>query len=114
MCVTQYFYSTFMASVTFYCILVKAAYSISADPRLLGALRKTVSPAGGGGVLRNGWNAFVRVSLRLESCSRKALEKQYLFAVRFQLFFFFSLSNKRLYDIHVTRFLHRERDSAPH
>ncbi len=28
----------------------------SADPRLLGALRKTVSPAGGGGgdVLRNG------------------------------------------------------------
>ncbi len=26
-----------------------------------------------------GWNAFVRVSLRLESRSRKALEKQYLF-----------------------------------
>ncbi len=43
-------------------------------------------------VLRNGWNVFVRVSLRLESHSRKALEKQYLFAVRFQLVFFFSLS----------------------
>ncbi len=44
--------------------------------------------------------------------SRIALEKQYLFAVRFQLVFFFQ--NKRLEDIHVTRFLHRERDSAPH
>ncbi len=64
----------------------------SADPRLLGALRKTVSPGGGrggGGVLRNGWNAFVHVSLHLDSCSRKALEKQYLFVVRFQLVFFF-------------------------
>ncbi len=64
----------------------------SADPRLLGALRKTVSPAGGGGgggALRNGWNVFVRVTLRLESRSRKALEKQYLFAVSFQLVFFF-------------------------
>ncbi len=39
--------------------------------------------------LRNGWNTFVRVSLRLESRSRKALEKQYLFAVRFQLVFLF-------------------------
>ncbi len=28
--------------------------------------------------------------------------------------FFTFFSNKRLYDIHVTRFLHRERDSAPH
>ncbi len=27
---------------------------------------------------------------------------------------FFFFSNKRLYDIHVTRFLHRERDSTPH
>ncbi len=66
----------------------------STDPRLLGALRKTVSPAGGGGGgggggLRNGWNAFVRVTLHLESRSRKALEKQYLFAVSFQLIFFF-------------------------
>ncbi len=34
----------------------------SADPRLLGALRKTGS---GGG--ENEWNAFVRVSLCLES-----------------------------------------------
>ncbi len=29
-------------------------------------------------------------------------------------FFFFFFFYKRLYDIHVTRFLHRERDSAPH
>ncbi len=29
-------------------------------------------------------------------------------------FFFFFFSNKRLYDIHVTRFLHSECDSAPH
>ncbi len=42
-----------------------------------------------GSVLRNGWNAFVRVSLRLESRSWKPLEKQYLFAVRFQLIFYF-------------------------
>ncbi len=41
------------------------------------------------------WNAFVCVSLRLESLSRKALVKQYLFAVRFQLVFFF-FPNKRL------------------
>ncbi len=35
-------------------------------------------------------NSFVRVSLHLESRSRKALEKQYLFrgSVRFQLIFF--------------------------
>ncbi len=63
---------------------------ISADPRLLGALRKT-----GGGISngwKNEWNAFVRVSLRLES--RKALEKQYLFrGLRFQLVFFFFVSS---------------------
>ncbi len=28
--------------------------------------------------------------------------------------FFFFFLKERLYDIHVTRFLHRERDSAPH
>ncbi len=73
---------------------------VSADPRLLGALRKTVSLARcvcvwGGGFWKNGWNAFVRVSLRLESRSRKALEKQYLFhgSVRFQLVFFFFVSS---------------------
>ncbi len=45
----------------------------------------------------------VHVSLRLESCSRKVLKKQYLFhdSVRFQLVLFFSKS-KRLYEIHVT------------
>ncbi len=51
--------------------------------------------------------------VRLESRSRKALEKQYLFAVRLQLVFFFC-KIKRLYDIHVTRFLHRELDIALH
>ncbi len=67
---------------------------------------------------KNGWNTFVRVSLRLESRSRKALEKQSLpRLVRFQLVFFFVcfFSNKRLYDIHVTWFdwfLCRDGDSA--
>ncbi len=42
----------------------KRDHTASADPRLLGTLRKT-----GGGV-RNWWNAFVCVSLRLESRSR--------------------------------------------
>ncbi len=51
----------------------------------------------------NGWDAFVRVSLRLESRSRKALEKQYLFRGSYKLSFFFFLSkSKRLDDIHVT------------
>ncbi len=84
----------------------------SADPRPLGALRKTVS---GGG--ENGWDAFVRVSLRLESRSRKALEKQYLFRDSYKLSFFFLSKSKRLDDIHVTWFgwfVRRERDSAPH
>ncbi len=61
-----------------YSTVSKSATS-SADPRLLGALRKNVSLPecvcvcvclfwGWGGVLgwKNGWNAFVRVSLRLE------------------------------------------------
>ncbi len=63
-------------------------YIHSADPRYLGALRKTVL---GGGVDENGWVAFVRVSIRLESRSRKALEKQYLFRGSYKLcvFFFF-------------------------
>ncbi len=43
-------------------------------------------PGGGGG---DGWDAFVRVSLRLESHSRKALEKQYLFRGSYKLSFFF-------------------------
>ncbi len=36
---------------------------------------------------KNGWNAFVHISLHLESRSRKALEKHYLF--RGSGFFFF-------------------------
>ncbi len=32
---------------------------------------------------------FIRVSLRLESCSRKALEEQYLFRGSYKLSFFF-------------------------
>ncbi len=88
----------------------------SADPRLLGALRKTVSGGLGG---ENGWDVSVRVSLRLESRSRKALEKQYLFRGSYKLsfFFFFLSKSKRLDDIHVTWFgwfVRRERDSAPH
>ncbi len=84
---------------------------ISADPRLLGALRKTVAGGGGGLGWKNGWKAFICFSLRLR------LEKQYLFRglVHFQLVFL--VSSKRLYDIHVTWFdwfLRREGDSAPH
>ncbi len=72
---------------------------------------------GGGFVQKNGCNAFVHVSLHLESRSRKALEKQYLFrgSVCFQLVFL--VSSKTLYNIHVTWFdwfLCREGDSAPH
>ncbi len=39
----------------------------------------------------SGWDAFVRVSLCLESRSRKALEKQYLFhgSYKLSVFFFF-------------------------
>ncbi len=68
-----------------------------ADPRLLGALRKTMLTWGGGRT-----HAFVRVSLRPESRSRKALKKQCLFRglLCFQLVF--SISNKRLYKIHIT------------
>ncbi len=49
--------------------------TLSADPRHLGALRRTVSlvSEGGGGEWKNGWNAFVRLSLGLESRSWKAL-----------------------------------------
>ncbi len=37
----------------------------------------------------NGWDAFVCVSLRLESRSRKVLEEQYLFHGSYKLSFFF-------------------------
>ncbi len=91
----------------------------SADPRLLGALSKTVSPAGGAG----GWDermdeTHLSVFHSVLNCARgKALEKQYLFrsSVSFQLIFL--ISSKRLYDIHVTWFdwfLRREGDSTPH
>ncbi len=49
----------------------------SADPRLLEALRKTENCGGGG--WKNGWNAFVCLSLRLKSHSQKAFEKQFFF-----------------------------------
>ncbi len=72
----------------------------SADPILLGAIGKTQ--------LGGGWNAFVRVSLRLFHDSvHFQLKKQ-------KVFFFFGKS-KRLYDIHVTwfgRFLRRENVTA--
>ncbi len=55
---------------------------------------------GGGG---NGWNAFVRDSLRLELRSRKALEKQSLpRLVRFQLVFFFFSQTR---DIRHSRYM---------
>ncbi len=59
------------------------------------------------------WNTYVR----LESRSRKALEKQCLFrgSLCFQLVVF--VSSKRLYDIHITWFewfLCREGDSTLH
>ncbi len=60
-------------------------------------------------------NIFVRVSLPLESHSRKALEKQCLFrgSLCFQLVLL--VSSKRLYYIHVTwfdRFLRRNGDDS--
>ncbi len=60
----------------------------SADPRLLRALRKTVAGGGGSWVECCDWdermdetNAFVRVSLCLESCSRNSISSpaQYAF-----------------------------------
>ncbi len=61
----------------------------SADPRLLGALRKTVW---GGGWMKcmKEWMKCICPNC-FESRSRKALEKQYLFrgSVCFQLVFFF-------------------------
>ncbi len=48
------------------------------------------------------------------SVSNRARETVSLRGTLSTRFFFFFFSNKRLYDIHVTRFLHRERDSAPH
>ncbi len=69
-------------------------FNSSADPRLLGALRQTLSPAGGSWGECCDWdermdetNTFVRVSLRLELCSRKVLDKQYLFCDAFNSFF---------------------------
>ncbi len=62
-------------------------FGCSADPRLMGASTQNC-------VAGKHRGAFVRVSLRLESRWRKALEKQYLFAVRFQLVFFFFLKQE--------------------
>ncbi len=47
---------------------------VRADPRLLGPYAKLCRP---GGLVSRGyeWNAFVRISLRIESPSRKALKK---------------------------------------
>ncbi len=75
---------------------------ISADPRLRGALRKTLFGVGVWDERMDIANAFVCVSLHLESRSQKALEKQCLFrgSLRFQHVFL--VSSKRLYAIHVT------------
>ncbi len=55
-------------------------------PDLWGPYAKLCCGGAGRLLWKNGWNAFVRVSLHLESRLRKALEKQYLFcgSVRFQ------------------------------
>ncbi len=78
-----------------------------ADPRLLGALRKT------GGLMKEWMNAFVHVSLGLETRSQKALEKQYLFrgSARFQLVLSFCLKQKTEHEF--TDF-YIERVTAPH
>ncbi len=65
---------------------------------------------GGGGMDETHLSVFHSVSNRARGRrSRNSISSRYAF----NLFFCF-FSNKRLYDIHVTRFLHRECDSAPH
>ncbi len=67
---------------------------------------------GGGGGVKDGFNAFICVSLHLESHSRKALISSAA-PYAFNTVFF----KQKLYDIHVTRFdrfLGREGDSALH
>ncbi len=97
------------------CLKLIVFLLVSANPRLLGALRKTVLPVGVG--WKNEWNVFVRVSLHFESRSRKALEKQYLFwYIRYSFFFFFCLMQETVrcsrYIIWLTFYI--ERVSAPH
>ncbi len=93
----------------------------SADPRLLGAVCKTLSPAGGSWVECCDWDermdetyAFVRVSFRLESRSRKALEKQCLFcgSVCFQLIFLSQASNCTTSTLHEFTNFYVERVTA--
>ncbi len=99
----------FLSSVEWKC-------NTSADHRLLGALRKTVSPAGGmgGGVIEKWMKricpCYTPSRIALAEGARETVSIRGKLSTRF--FFFFL--NKRLYDIHITRFLHRERDSAPH
>ncbi len=59
---------------------------------------------GGDGSSGYEWNTFVHVSLRLESSSRKVLDRQYLFhgSLCFQLVVL--VSSKRLYHIHIAWF----------
>ncbi len=62
---------------------------ISADPRLLGALRKTVSPAGGR--VRGRWNEMhLSVFHSVSNCAHGKRSRNSLFrgSVRFQLVFF--------------------------
>ncbi len=86
---------------------------ISADPRLLGALHKTVAR---GGVLgwKNGSNACVRVSLRLESRSWKALKKHIFHVHSFFVVVFLSHARDcKTFTLHdLTDFLRREGESA--
>ncbi len=88
----------------------------SADPRLLGALRKTVS--GGEGLMRmdeTHLSVFHSVSNR--ACGKRSRNSISSAARINSRFFCFLSKSKRLDDIHVTWFgwfLRRERDSAPH
>ncbi len=73
----------------------------SADPRLLGALRRT----GGVGIGVCGWDETMdgtHLSFGFALSQIALAESAHLFhdSVYFQLWFFFS--SKRLYDIHVT------------
>ncbi len=73
-----------------------------------------MSPAGGGGVeewMKRICPCFTPSRITLAEGARETVSLRGKLSTR--CFFCFFL-NKRLYDIHVTIFLHRERDSAPH
>ncbi len=99
------------------CAKVGSMVKARAEPRLLGALRKTVSAVGVMNWLwMNEWNAFVRVSLRPESCSRKALENHCLFhgLLCFQPIFLSRARDFTTFTLHDLTDFYVERATAPH